>query len=623
MPPKLTVKKTKKIGVNKVLASAYESNDRFEKKRAEYKKKSMGSGLPVSQAHLRTLETKFYDYYDSVDKKDLGFPSNRLKFPITLESLKEGLPRNQNGWQSFNTFEQYNSLMDMFQRETVGKTDVRDQVTDLIAPQTECLTVMNKDGVERFLSVARRTTIIKNICTYRPEPGTQQEVADFNIRRNPPHPTIAGKLYQTKNGGGNISLVYNYKTDTYNRRLYGGTCWLCGNPVWCYFNCPDGKKTSCGECEHKGAIWASFISCMLAAQSIKFVAYANSHVHCNQTKTSIVGLRMNDNYQWTTNDEDIKYLTDEIMRPRKSPTTLYATEYDSTLRRAIDETGETVITSNIKRDYEAWCAEANSKLRGKTANENLDRFLFQIIDSILVKYSVKWLGKWIELEYKAQLDAEEKDKERAANNGKPKSNKGKVYKSAKKVIATVRKVLPKKTTKRGGAELTETENTNDAQLQKEFYLELLLDSCFFIENIIDAEESEEDLNTEAITKGTIETDIDELLNAIENGKAPVETPLDAAIEEEIEEEEDQELNNLAEKIITDLEGDACDEIGIYYIEKDEQITRGSEPEKAYETVFGQSMMVRGGSRKTLKKRRTKRTNKKSNKKNTKRRNHKH
>lgn len=581
-------------------------------------------GLPVSQAHLRTLETKFYDYYDSIDKKDLGFPSNRLKFPITLDSLKEGLPRNQNGWQSFNTFEQYNSLMDMFQRETVGKTDVRDQVTDLIAPQTECLTVMNKDGAERFLSVARRTTIIKKTCDRTPEPGTQDEIVpDFNVRRNPPHPTIAGKLYQTKAGGGNISLVYNYKIETYNRRLYGGKCWLCGNPVWCYFNCPDGKKTSCGECEHKGAIWASFISCMLAAQSIKFVAYANSHVHCNQTKTSIVGLRMNDKYQWITNDEDIKYLKDEIMRPRKSATALYATEYDSTLRRAIDETGEEVITSNIKRDYEAWCAEANSKLRGKTANENLDRFLFQIIDSILVKYSVKWLGKWIELEYKAQLDAEEKVKERAENNRKPKSNKGKVYKSAKKVIATVRKVVPKKTAKRGGSALIETENTNDAQLQKEFYLELLLDSCFFIENVIDAEESEEYSDTEAITKDTIETDIDELLKAIENGSNPVQTPIDASVEEEVEEEEDQEVNDLAEKIIKDFENDTCDEIGIYYIEKNEQSNLGSEPKKAFESVFGQPIGVGvGGSRKTIKRRRTKRANKKS-KKESKRRNRKH
>ena len=49
---------------------------------------------------------------------------------------------------------------------------------------------------------------------------------------------------------------------------------------------------------------------------------------------------------------------------------------------------------------------------------------------------------------------------------------------------------------------------------------------------------------------------------------------------------------------------------------------GTEPGKAFETVFGQSIPTNGGSRKTLKKRRTKRANKKS-KKNTKRRSRKH
>jgi hypothetical protein len=173
-----------------------------------------------------------------------------------------------------------------------------------------------------------------------------------------------------------------------------------------------------------------------------------------------------------------------------------------------------------------------------------------------------------------------------------------------------------------------------------------LDSCFFIENIIDAQESEEDSNTEAIIKDKIEIDIDKLLNAIENGKAPVETPLDAAIEEEIEEEEDQELNNLAEKIITDLESDKCKEIVNYYengepkiidSEKDKAIEQknppvfdfidftklASEPERMDNKVSRQTITTNGGSRKTLKKRSTKRANKKSNKKNTKRRGRKH
>ena len=152
-----------------------------------------------------------------------------------------------------------------------------------------------------------------------------------------------------------------------------GNCWLCGIKVSYYKN--KDYVTGCGECEHIGAILASFLTGMLTSADLDLQKYnyGTSHAHCNQRKSNIISMEFKvESGIWTRDSTNIKKLTDEIIvisneRP------FHANEYDFDFRKIfankikIDKNiFKNEIKSNIEVVTDSWCNAANDSISSVT-----------------------------------------------------------------------------------------------------------------------------------------------------------------------------------------------------------------------------------------------------------------
>ena len=152
-----------------------------------------------------------------------------------------------------------------------------------------------------------------------------------------------------------------------------GNCWLCGIKVSYYKN--NDYVTGCGECEHIGAILASFLTGMLTSADldIQKYNYGTSHAHCNQRKSNTISMEFNvENGIWRKDSTNIKKLVDEIIViTDKRP--FHANEYDFEFRKIFSDKikankkkFENDIKTNIEYVTESWCDAANDSINSVT-----------------------------------------------------------------------------------------------------------------------------------------------------------------------------------------------------------------------------------------------------------------
>jgi hypothetical protein len=595
---------------------------------------------------LNTETNVSFALYKKISDKWTTLMGKGNPLPFSLASLSEGLPVPGG---SVTDVLPGLTMQDMFSIE-VPTSEMRDLFT-VYQAQKECETAMGGD----FLSNNYRQkltqkidlealTILSGLPNGNPQSTTISIVENRQTVTIPINIKKSEATWQEINmtnqiPGGYVELLVNPTDKTIKDpstrdaagimgvnflntgRVYCGNCWLCGFPVWCYFGkevLPDGEinnesviYTSCGECEHKGAVWPSVISFMLAriqqGSTVGKLAYGNSHVKCNQDKERMVGFRWNGTaYKWEVEPGDIRIIVDTILDEQMNER-----EYDVTLGPKLQTindsrgTGDTnsLYNQTLKRiedSYQQWVTAANGMLRTESEMkmnipkvEMADRWLCRMTYCFAEEYGLAWLTKLAKLNEKAykkkeaaltrrlkramgSLDKKEQDKH---NRALAKLKQGK-EKRQEKISAN----------RRGGAAFKSIEVEDVSDLTE-------------VEDVSDLTEKEK------LIYKKIGTVFDFLLDIYEYDIPDMDTK---EYEEEYKLYEYSALN----KKYNDFMSNETRPKEVDYRDYDIQ-------ENPVESVFGKSMMVRGGSRKTLKKRRTKRTNKKSNKKNTKRRNRKH
>ena len=185
---------------------------------------------------------------------------------------------------------------------------------------------------------------------------------------------------------GNKTITRKFNIE---KRGHCGKCWLCGENVYYYkvttfepyYNdeivWPDdinptdtddqyiGLETSCGQCEHIGAILASLAQGMFAnsLRDNMVYNYGPSHVHCNQKKSDTVTMQFNiETLKWEIDEINIREIVNRITLEQ-----VHASEYDEEFIKKIlpklkeDENREKMI-SRIREVTTIWCEKANEEL---------------------------------------------------------------------------------------------------------------------------------------------------------------------------------------------------------------------------------------------------------------------
>jgi hypothetical protein len=388
-----------------------------------------------------------------------------VPIPFTIESLKDGLPLNEQGDSvSLFTLQHYDAITSMFNAEHVRGQKARTAVTG-VSPQTECEKALgrklylfsdDRSGITNILANSDHakpgSTVVYNgtedieielrgIDGFAEQelssskPGTKAEI--FVIPQD--YTDYNSEAYDIDVTTGNLIKVSPRRPAKFycTGRLYGGDCWLCRTPVWSYFGkeileskpvetvseklSTDVIYTSVGECEHKAAVWPTFIVCMLANKSLDPstgpLAYGNSHVHCNQIKDARVGIRMSEDFRWVVSDKDVSELIDLILT-----SDIDSSEYDKKLQgilSSINNDKKNLIIGLVSSEYQSWCDMANTETVDKDYVKNLDIWLCRLMHTICYRYGYTWLYNWIKLEQDSLSKIKESiDKAKTKRRGK-------------------------------------------------------------------------------------------------------------------------------------------------------------------------------------------------------------
>ena len=161
-----------------------------------------------------------------------------------------------------------------------------------------------------------------------------------------------------------------------------GDCWLCNRPVYYYVG--ESKDTydnislppiyvtsTCGECDHVGAIVASALAGMLKSQNYMagVAGYKVSHIHCNQQKSNDVSMMFDKNKQeWIVDEEGITKILGNILGSQ-----INGNEYDPqyidwfeqyrTGKKGYRTGIQTQMINSIRHHTQEWCEEANTNLK--------------------------------------------------------------------------------------------------------------------------------------------------------------------------------------------------------------------------------------------------------------------
>jgi hypothetical protein len=582
--------------------------------------------------------------YKQISDKWRGLMGKDNPLPFTLASLSEGLPVSGG---SVTDVLPGLTMQDMFSIQ-VPTSEMRDLFT-VYQAQKECETAMEGE----FLSNNYRekltqkidsetATILSGLSDLNPQPTTITIVENRKnvaIRVNIKKSEGAWKEIPMTDQipGGYVELLVN-PTDKIIKdpstrdaagvmgvnflntgRVYCGNCWLCGFPVWCYFGkevLPNGNiksesviYTSCGECEHKGAVWPSVISFMLAriqqGSTVGKLAYGNSHVKCNQDKERMVGFRWDGTaYKWEVEPNDIKIIVDTILDEPMNER-----EYDVTLGPKLQTIKDSRATSDpnslynqtltrINDSYQQWVTAANGMLRTESEMKMkipetvmADRWLCRMTYCFAEEYGLAWLTKLAKLNEKA-YKKKEAAFTRRLNRAMGSLDKKEQDKN-KRALAKLRQGQEIRQGKfsanrRGGAAFKSTEYEDDNEDEQE-------------------DDSELTDHLEKLVYKKTGAVFDFLLDIYDYNIPDMDT------EEYAQEYKLYEYGALNKKYKDFMSNTATPK-------KVDFTALANEPKKGFESVFRQPIGVRvGGSRK---KRRTKRATKKS-KKNPKRRTRKH
>ena len=141
-----------------------------------------------------------------------------------------------------------------------------------------------------------------------------------------------------------------------------GDCWLCGQPVIFYYN--SELVTGCGECEHIGAISASFLTGMLSSAGLyeQVYNYGSSHVHCNQRKGQSLSVTFDPlSSKWITYEQGINKIIGEIVNKD-----IHESEYDLEFIKSFENMKEINMKERMKKRIkevsEKWCESTNAIL---------------------------------------------------------------------------------------------------------------------------------------------------------------------------------------------------------------------------------------------------------------------
>ena len=173
-----------------------------------------------------------------------------------------------------------------------------------------------------------------------------------------------------------------------------GICWLCAKPVYYYVGrdtSDQGATSTCGECDHVGAIVASALAGMLKSQN--YIAgdagYKVSHIHCNQQKKNTITMKFHTpTNKWIVDNPGIKKILGNILSKR-----LNGNEYDpqyidwfnqyhngnNDYKKGI----QIQMINSIRHHTQKWCTQANEYLKTKNQEKgDIASTLVQILLSI-------------------------------------------------------------------------------------------------------------------------------------------------------------------------------------------------------------------------------------------------
>ena len=117
---------------------------------------------------------------------------------------------------------------------------------------------------------------------------------------------------------------------TPTHRGFCGDCQLCGLPVYYYVG--DEFKTSCGQCDHFGGVFATLCAGMLPHGEDLTMVYAMgaTHVHCNQAKKDTITMAFNKKNLWYYESDGAKTIADDIYNKD-----FHQDEYDPVFKSSI------------------------------------------------------------------------------------------------------------------------------------------------------------------------------------------------------------------------------------------------------------------------------------------------
>ena len=167
-----------------------------------------------------------------------------------------------------------------------------------------------------------------------------------------------------------------------------GRCWLCGLMVRYYLN--SESVTSCGQCEHIGAIIASSLTGMLTSSNlnIQIYNYGSSHVHCNQKKKNTISMKFDTNMvKWVHDREETNKMIKNIV-----DTPMHGDEYDPSFRDEFKKSQQNIshfktrIRENIEFTTDNWINVANQSIRDVTKGRKMKAFaLLKLVEDLTIQ----------------------------------------------------------------------------------------------------------------------------------------------------------------------------------------------------------------------------------------------
>ena len=346
--------KTKK---NKKQSTGYNNNATSKRKREHSNSEGTGSNNTTSK-RKRQKPTRYSPERQRVIKKVKRRQPNEIYTKDSLEKMMYAIGDTFISNKTFsNKIKSINDLL----FDTLGKK-VRDVVTGGSTPDTEC-----KKAKERAIANGHN-----NAPAIDYKHNTERQRNDGARRVTESIQTHTW----TKNKDGKQTLV-TFEVENVG---YCGKCWLCGLDVNYYSgNDKDGNGyvTSCGECEHIGAIIASFLTGMLTSTDLDIMAYnyGSSHVHCNQRKSNAISMQFTNNGLWQYDKDGADRIAGFIV---DSP--MHKTEYDTIFKNNFNvemkkkDKFKKNIIANIEGVTNEWCRVANSSIVGVKPNKRLKGF---------------------------------------------------------------------------------------------------------------------------------------------------------------------------------------------------------------------------------------------------------